>query len=95
LQDLNTHLENEEHEKKEGAKKYEAYMPMAVTAFLALVAVGLLIWRHGDPHAEKWIYSTFGAILGYLTLPPEDFQKEIITWHAAYSEAVSRPIIPV
>jgi hypothetical protein len=61
----NEELLQQQNEKKEGAKKVESYMPIAVTVFLGFVALGLLIWRHGDPHAEKWVYSTFGAILGY------------------------------
>jgi Fe2+ transport system protein B len=65
LEDLNTHLENEEHEKKEGAKKYEAYMPMVVTGFLGLIALGMLFFRYSDPHAQKWIFGTLGSILGY------------------------------
>ncbi len=43
----------------------DAFMPIVITAFLGLVAVGLLIWRKGDADAQKWVYSTFGAILGY------------------------------
>jgi hypothetical protein len=43
----------------------DALMPIVITAFLGLVAVGLLIWRKGDADAQKWVYSTFGAILGY------------------------------
>ena len=50
---------------KQAARQYEAYVPMIGTIFLTLLAVGLLIRRKGDPDAEKWIYSTFGAILGY------------------------------
>jgi hypothetical protein len=47
------------------AKVLETFMPMVVTAFLGLVAVFLLIWRKEDADAQKWVYSTFGAILGY------------------------------
>jgi hypothetical protein len=47
------------------AAEIDAFMPIAITAFLGLVAVGLLIWRKGDADAQKWVYSTFGAILGY------------------------------
>jgi hypothetical protein len=65
LQDLNKHLEDQEHGKKEGAKKYEAYMPMVITGFLALVALGLLLFRYSDPHAQKWVFGTLGSILGY------------------------------
>jgi hypothetical protein len=45
--------------------KYQTFMPMVVTGFLALVAVGFLICRKEDADAQKWVYSTFGAILGY------------------------------
>jgi hypothetical protein len=47
------------------AAEIDAFMPIVITAFLGLVAVGLLIWRKGDADAQKWVYSTFGAILGY------------------------------
>ena len=47
------------------AAHLETFMPMVITAFLGLVAVGLLIWRKNDADAQKWVYSTFGAILGY------------------------------
>jgi hypothetical protein len=30
-----------------------------------------------------------------LTLPPDDFQTKIGTWHTAYTEAISRPLISV
>jgi hypothetical protein len=61
----NEELLQQQNEKKEGAKKLEGYMPIAVTGFLGFIALGVLLWRHGDSHAEKWAYSTFGAILGY------------------------------
>jgi hypothetical protein len=47
------------------AARLETFMPMVITAFLGLVAVGLLIWRKNDADAQKWVYITFGAILGY------------------------------
>jgi hypothetical protein len=50
---------------KEGAKKYETYMPMVVSAFLGIVAVVLLFSKRDDAEAAKWVYGTFGAILGY------------------------------
>jgi hypothetical protein len=47
------------------AQELDAFMPIVITGFLGLVALGLLIWRKNDPDAQKWVYSTFGAILGY------------------------------
>jgi hypothetical protein len=47
------------------AAQIDAFMPIIVTAFLGLVGVGVLIWKRNEADAQKWVYSTFGALLGY------------------------------
>jgi hypothetical protein len=65
LRENNEHLRNPDAEPKRGAKLFESFMPIVITGFLGFTAIGLLVWRKDDPHAAKWVYSTFGAILGY------------------------------
>jgi hypothetical protein len=65
IHDLNNKLAEEGVKREEEPNKLEAYMPRAATALLALLAVGLLIWRKDDPKAAKWLFATLGCILGY------------------------------
>jgi hypothetical protein len=65
VEPMNAKVVQPEEKPESSAKELQAFMPMVITGFLGLVAVGLLIWRKEDSDAQKWVYSTFGAILGY------------------------------